>query len=944
VAGPAPHTTLGPFVSYLSSNLVIVTWQTDEPSTSFVNYGVASVLEQGVVDVSLVTTHVVFLTNLQPGTSYGFQFGSSDAAGNTMIDGQPAPGFAAPLGVSRLESDQRLGVVTLGAGTILAQAASPAVFTTPADADTTPPSIVSGPSIALLASDRVLIQAVTSEAASLLAQFAVGALTGSAFEPSFTESPSLVLTGLQPDTTYQLSLVFTDPKGNRLTMPGLSFTTPAAPDQTPPDLTGVATGTVTATSALVTWTTDEPADSIVRFGLQGSALTLEAGQLGLRTQHSVALSSLSPGTAYAVEARSRDASGNLGTAPGPGFTTAALGPVISSVAPNVLTQGATTIVALNGERFEAGAVVSVTGPAGLTVGTTTVNALGSQIQAAVTVSDSAALGGRTLVVTNPGSTLSASAGITIVDELPPTITITNPAENAELLTTSVTVTGTLNESGTVTVNGEAAGTGTSFSKSITLPGPGLHTITVTATDGSGNVGTATRNVKVMTVTIADAAPVTEGDSGSVNALFTLMLSAPSAGTVSVTYQTANGSATAGSDYTGGPGSASFPVGATTTTIAVPVLGDTLDEGTEGFVVNLTGATGATITDPQGAATILDDDGPPTVSVADAPPVTEGNSGTTPASFVVTLSGASGQPVTVNFATADGTAQQPADYVAITGGSVTLPAGTTSTTVTVSVRGDAAFENDEGFFLNLTGATNATLGDAQGQATILNDDPAGPSLSIGDTVTLEHIDGSTLAVFAVRLSAPAPAPVTVAYATADGTATAAGGDYVAKSGTLSFPTGAVLRLVSVTVKGDAALEGDETFFVNLSAPSGASIADPQGQATIRELSLTIDDVSVAEGNSGTRNAVFTVRLSYPTLQAVRVDYRTLNGTAVAPGDYKAKSGTVTFLLGATQRTIAIAVKGDRTTEPNETFLVELLNPRKAVIADPQGQGTIVNDDP
>jgi hypothetical protein len=108
-------------------------------------------------------------------------------------------------------------------------------------------------------------------------------------------------------------------------------------------------------------------------------------------------------------------------------------------------------------------------------------------------------------------------------------------------------------------------------------------------------------------------------------------------------------------------------------------------------------------------------------------------------------------------------------------------------------------------------------------------------------------------------------------------------------------------------------------------------------------LAIDDATVTEGNGGTTNAVFTVRLSAPSSSAVTVSYATADGTAAAGSDYVAASGTLTFPAGTTSRTLSVAVKGDKTLEPDETFLVNLGNPVNATIADGQGQGTILNDD-
>jgi hypothetical protein len=110
-----------------------------------------------------------------------------------------------------------------------------------------------------------------------------------------------------------------------------------------------------------------------------------------------------------------------------------------------------------------------------------------------------------------------------------------------------------------------------------------------------------------------------------------------------------------------------------------------------------------------------------------------------------------------------------------------------------------------------------------------------------------------------------------------------------------------------------------------------------------VTLAINDVGVAEGNSGTVNAAFTVTLSQASPVAVGVNFATANGTAIAGSDYVSNSGTVTFNPGETSKPITVAVIGDTVAEANETFSVNLTNPINATIADGQGVGTIVNDD-
>src|SRR5207248_746489 len=144
------------------------------------------------------------------------------------------------------------------------------------------------------------------------------------------------------------------------------------------------------------------------------------------------------------------------------------------------------------------------------------------------------------------------------------------------------------------------------------------------------------------------------------------------------------------------------------------------------------------------------------------------------------------------------------------------------------------EVDETFAVNLSSATGATISDATGIGTIRDEDPDGgtATLAVGDVVVAEGNGGTSTAVFTVRLSAAAANTVTVDYATVDDTA-AAPRDYTAKSGLLSFSPGQTFKTVPVTVKGDVVDEVDETFAVNLSSPTGATISDATGIGTIRD---------------------------------------------------------------------------------------------------------------
>jgi Calx-beta domain-containing protein len=165
--------------------------------------------------------------------------------------------------------------------------------------------------------------------------------------------------------------------------------------------------------------------------------------------------------------------------------------------------------------------------------------------------------------------------------------------------------------------------------------------------------------------------------------------------------------------------------------------------------------------------------------------------------------------------------------------------------------------------------------------------------------------------------------------------------------VTFAPGAATRTVIVPVLGDTAVEGNETFFVNLSNATNANITDNQGLGTITNNDLptvSINDVTHAEGQSGTTNATFTLTLSAPLTTTASVRVNTANGTATAPGDYTAVSNlTVTFAAGETSKTVDVPIIDDTLIEGAETFTVNLSVPVNATIGDGQGTGTITDTD-
>jgi len=483
----------------------------------------------------------------------------------------------------------------------------------------------------------------------------------------------------------------------------------------------------------------------------------------------------------------------------------------------------------------------------------------------------------------------------------------------------------------------------------TAAATGNYPATLRVTDASTGPGSYFE-LEAFTLTVSPppsvsiaVSPASVSEDGATNLTYTVTrsLNLSSATVVNIT---TSGTATSGTDYTGGVATVSIPGGATTATITINPSVDGTVEADETVTLTVAAGTGYTVGAPASATgTILNDDVPSaTIAVS---PASVAEDGAPNLVYTVTLNQAAFTATSVNF-TVSGTATSGTDYAAVTSPLV-IPSGNTTGTITVNPTADATIETDETVILTLAAGAGYTVGvPTSATGTILNDDL--PTLTINDVTSSEGNAGTTNFTFTVSLSEPAgPGGVTFDIATANGTATA-GVDYVANSLTAqTIPAGSSTYTFTVLVNGDTLNEPSETFFVNVTNVVNAVVADGQGVGTIVNddplPSLSINDVTVLEGDSGTTNAVFTVTLSAASGQTVSVNYATADGTATQPADYTSTSGTLTFTPGQTTQTITVPVVGETVPEANETFFVNLSGAVNATIADNQGVGTITNDD-
>ena len=416
--------------------------------------------------------------------------------------------------------------------------------------------------------------------------------------------------------------------------------------------------------------------------------------------------------------------------------------------------------------------------------------------------------------------------------------------------------------------------------------------------------------------------------------FTVTRTGEVSAATTVNYATSDGTAVAGADYTAASGTLTFAAGELTKTFNVPIRPDNIYEGAETFNVTLSSPSGgAVLAGPASAlVTINDDDSRPSVSISDVR-VTEGHAGTTEAQFLVSLSNASIETVSVNYTTGDGTASAASDFAATSGTLIFTPLST-SQLVKVKVNGDYAIEADETFIVTLSGAVNSSLGRSQATGTVANDDAAGRFQFASPTYGQAE-DGGGVTITVVRGSGLTGA-ASINYATAGGTATA-GTDYTATSGTLSFAEGESSKTFTVPLIADTTNEPSETIVITLSSPTGGALL---GVPTATTLTIVNDDQptyqftsAFYEANEADGQVVLTVTRGGDPNMDVSVNYTTANGSATEISDYTLTLGTLHFAPGETQKTVAVLVTNDALGEVDETFLVNLSGQTSGVLGVP-----------
>jgi Calx-beta domain/Matrixin/IPT/TIG domain len=557
------------------------------------------------------------------------------------------------------------------------------------------------------------------------------------------------------------------------------------------------------------------------------------------------------------------------------------------------------------------------------------------------------------------------------NDSPPSVTLSSSTTTIAEAAGSSTITATLSAvSGqdvtvTLTATGTATG-GTDYTigtTSIVIPaGSSTGTTTVTAIQdaldeanetvilnitGVTNGSEFGTQVQTITITDDDASPTVTlsfnnasiGETATSTSVFTATLSAVSGLAVTVNLGLSN-TATYNTDYSMSTLNIVIPAGSTTGTATLTVIPDALYEGNEYVTADISTVTNGTENGvQQQTLTINDDDAAPTVTLASgASGIAETGGSTT---VTATLSAASGLATTVNLSFS-GTAITTTDYTLAT--SITIPAGSTSASITLSSVSDALDEMDETVIIDISSVTNAAESGTQQQTVTITDDDAAPTVTLSTgAASIAEAAGSTTVTATLSAASGQAVMVTLSLS---GTATVTT-DYTLAT-TITIPAGSTSASATVTAVQDALDEDDETLVMDILGVTNATengtqqrtvtITDDDAQPTA---TIAWTNTSIGEGPAGTSNAVVT--LSAVSARTVTINL-TWSGNATLNTDYTVTGSTITIPAGSTSGFVTMNNLTDNLYEGGaENIGVTIASATNATIGNPSSAFMTQNDD-
>ena len=573
--------------------------------------------------------------------------------------------------------------------------------------------------------------------------------------------------------------------------------------------------------------------------------------------------------------------------------------------------------------------------------------IGASASATVTIADDGDL---------PYASIAATTGAAIEGGAAGTFRVTTTGTGTGNITVKYTVSGTATNgtdftalSGTLTMakNTTANITLTPIQDTVL---EGYETVTITLTpDPAYSLAidaAATLNLQDDEAPQINVSGTDDAFSETNGSLAKFFISRTGATTNALTVNyTLGGTATASDDYTLPSGSVTIAAAATGTYVDVSMLDDTLAEGTETLILNVSPDAAYSVGIGSVTRFIIDAE---TASVATQVRFAAGTSTAAesagPVNIPVTLDAASADTVAVQYALNGGTALAAGIDFSLTAGVLTFAPGETTQNIPVLISNDTLDESNQTVTILLLNPINARLGTSSHTLTITDDDLP-PGVTVGFAATTgSGLESQSPAPLTVALGTAQATDVTVDYTVTGGTA-ANGTDYTIADGTLTFAIGETVKVIPNTITNDAIVDAGETIVVTLSNPVGAALS-PNAALTYTitdddaaTVTITASDSAASEG--GMNTGAFTFTRTGSTAAALTVNLA-VSGTAISGMDFVNLSSTAVIPAGSSSAAMLVTALNDVLVESSETVLATL-TPGIYTIGTPASATVTITDD-
>jgi hypothetical protein len=930
----APRIIGSPLVHEVNHQMALIKWQTDERSDSVVLFGLTPAdLIYEAAKSSLTTQHSVPVNHLNAATRYYFVVRSSDADGNSVLS---------------------------GTGSFITRSNDPHVGVEFA----IPPYLVDTTDTTLTVYWRT-----HQNADSLLQCTDTGGFVPQVADGKRKKEHQLTLTGLLPDEVYDCVVTSADQHGNSAQMAvgetaagsasavkgalpfalavSVPIITDAMPDVDAPVVTDAPVlSYISNSTAMINWSTDEPADALVRYWVDGGSENQQVGRSNLATTHQITFNALTADTLYHVELISADVSGNRTVVGGINFTTGSLADTDTPA----FVAGPTIVASAPGRvrlEFTADEMTQVQVRYGVSSGPMDWQSGDDRFSSTHSVDvvslDPALSYSFEIDIIDPAGNRTTSSLLALIvdtdgDGMPDDYEIANglnPNDPAD-------ATADTDFDDLTSLEEYQAGTDPNDSDSdddTYLDGADEFPLDPqewadSDGDGTGDNADPTPYPAFGVFAISQATYAALESDASITV--TVARSNGSTGDAFVDFALADGSATASVDYEIQAGTLAFADGELSQTITINIIDDLVYEGDESFSVTLSNVQGsnASLGDVFSTDVIVQDDdaAPPAgaISLMSDDVSVDENAGLV--SLQLQRTGGSAGEVSVHYETLDGTATASVDYTA--GSSTVLFAdGEVLKTIDVPIVDNAVFNADKSFNLLLSNATGSAILIEPSVANIyIVNDEAAPLAGVFEFAvgTSRVAEAAGTLQITVNRNSGSDGTASVTLRSVDISANAAS-DYQALDQELIFAAGQISAEATLTLLDDSSYEGDETLALELLNAVGAALGnvsrstativddEPPPAAGVLQLS---GDQYLADESSGL--LILTVLRSGGSTGTISVDLVSDAGSAAAGLDYEPLSTTLTLVDGQITATAELLLYDDATFEGTEYLTVGLAN--------------------